>query len=488
MLWRRPVGGVVMQELAGDAPNADGTLRAGSVSKTHYLYHDHQGTVALQVSIGATGLATVESYFDSGPFGEARARSGNYVSWRGYTGHEHIDQLNTIHMNGRIYDPLLGRFLQPDPLVQAPGNSQNWNPYNYVLNNPLSYTDPSGNSFVKKYWRQIVAVAVTIVTSGAAAGAASTWAAAGWVTAGGFVSGAVATGTLRGGLIGAFSAAAFFGIGHSIEWGQGNALGTKLSGSALAGKTLLHGVTGGVMHHLQGGKFGHGFFSAGVTQLASGVIDGIDLRANRIMTAAMVGGSVSTLTGGKFANGAITAAFSRAFNDEYDNSGFRERAERYREMAETIRDAGIDTVWFDAAADLNEYFHSSRGLIASSVEDYLDALGDSLLTHNEAMFNDVVAGRLSGSGASLDKALVIREQTAVQAFNQKYFKGNISFTMAASMHGAFTLGGRIMSNSPPALDAGLTAARQENQGFNFFFKSHRIALGVGMMNYYRENR
>ncbi|MCP4233022.1 MAG: hypothetical protein GY770_05450 [Aestuariibacter sp.] len=50
-------------------------------------------------------------------------------------------------MNGRIYDPTLGRFLQADPHIQAPKNSHNYNRYSYVLNNPLSYTDPSGYFF-----------------------------------------------------------------------------------------------------------------------------------------------------------------------------------------------------------------------------------------------------------------------------------------------------------------------------------------------------
>lgn len=47
-------------------------------------------------------------------------------------------------MNGRIYDPKLHRFLQPDNFVQDPFNTQNFNRYGYVLNNPLKYTDPSG--------------------------------------------------------------------------------------------------------------------------------------------------------------------------------------------------------------------------------------------------------------------------------------------------------------------------------------------------------
>jgi hypothetical protein len=50
-------------------------------------------------------------------------------------------------MNGRVYDPYIGRFLSPDPLVQQPGNLQNYNRYSYVLNNPLKYTDPSGYSY-----------------------------------------------------------------------------------------------------------------------------------------------------------------------------------------------------------------------------------------------------------------------------------------------------------------------------------------------------
>jgi len=63
---------------------------------------------------------------------------------RGYTGHEHLPEFGLIDMNGRMYDPLLGRFLSPDPYVQMADYSQNFNRYSYCLNNPLIYTDPSG--------------------------------------------------------------------------------------------------------------------------------------------------------------------------------------------------------------------------------------------------------------------------------------------------------------------------------------------------------
>ena len=68
---------------------------------------------------------------------------GERVS-RGFTGHEHLDRTGLIHMNGRIYDPRLGRFLSPDPIVGDPTSSQSWNLYSYVGNNPLSYVDPTG--------------------------------------------------------------------------------------------------------------------------------------------------------------------------------------------------------------------------------------------------------------------------------------------------------------------------------------------------------
>jgi len=67
-----------------------------------------------------------------------------YTFDRGYTGHEMLDAFSLINMNGRVYDPIIARFLSPDNYVQAPESSQGFNRYSYCLNNPLKYTDPSG--------------------------------------------------------------------------------------------------------------------------------------------------------------------------------------------------------------------------------------------------------------------------------------------------------------------------------------------------------
>ena len=74
----------------------------------------------------------------------AQVQADRALTHRGFTKHEMLDNLNLIHMNGRVYDPSLGRFLSVDPVYQFPTNMQSLNPYSYVLNNPLSLTDPSG--------------------------------------------------------------------------------------------------------------------------------------------------------------------------------------------------------------------------------------------------------------------------------------------------------------------------------------------------------
>ena len=92
-------------------------------------------------------------------------------STHGYTGHEMAEAVGVIHMNGRLYDPHFGRFLQADPLVQSPQNLQSWNRYSYAFNNPLAYTDPSGHMSVGDWARMLAAAAITMYSGGIAAGA-----------------------------------------------------------------------------------------------------------------------------------------------------------------------------------------------------------------------------------------------------------------------------------------------------------------------------
>ena len=315
---KRTIGGILIQT----------SFSNGATTTKRYLYHDALGSI--DVITNEAGTVQERLSFDGhGSRRNAddwRAALASYTPQNttdGFTGHEHLDPFGLIHMNGRVYDPAMGRFIQADPFIDA--GIQGLNRYSYVLNNPLSLTDPSGYSSWNKWLRTVAAIVITVYSGGAAAGAwtyfgvaieAGSAAAFGVVAVGGFAAGAVQTGTLKGGLYGAFGAVAFYGVGTAFQnagWAY-NASG-ELTSIGLVAKTVAHGIVGGVMSDLQGGKFGHGFVSAGAAQAVSPQINNISSAAGKVVAAAALGGSVSALTGGKFANGAITGAFSQAFND-----------------------------------------------------------------------------------------------------------------------------------------------------------------------------
>lgn len=114
----------------------------------YYIHKDYLG--CYETISNETGTAIEKLGFD--PWGHRRNPSNGSLSGvassfifdRGFTGHEHLDEFGLINMNGRMYDPLLGRFLSPDPNVADHGRTQHFNRYSYVWNNPLKFVDPSG--------------------------------------------------------------------------------------------------------------------------------------------------------------------------------------------------------------------------------------------------------------------------------------------------------------------------------------------------------
>ena len=110
---------------------------------TYYTYTDNIGSIT-RIYDGNGDLQFSAKY---DPWGKRTNVTNNIGLIRGYTGHEHIWPFGLINMNGRLYDPLIGRFLSTDNFVQEPLNAQNFNRYSYCLNNPLKYNDPSGEWF-----------------------------------------------------------------------------------------------------------------------------------------------------------------------------------------------------------------------------------------------------------------------------------------------------------------------------------------------------
>lgn len=115
----------------------------------YYIYTDKLGSIRA-VSNSSGILQQVLSYDAWGNRRDPQSgvnyttAPANLMFYRGYTGHEHLDGLGLINMNGRVYDPVIALFLSPDNYVQSSENTQNYNKYSYCLNNPLRFTDPSG--------------------------------------------------------------------------------------------------------------------------------------------------------------------------------------------------------------------------------------------------------------------------------------------------------------------------------------------------------
>ena len=121
-----------------------------SVGDTDTLYHvlsDNLGSINAVIN-SETNEISKYSYSAWGiprdPDDWTSDLTGDLFAGRGFTGHEHLTEFDLINMNGRVYDPVLARFLSPDPFVQFPGMTDGHNRYAYALNNPLRYTDPSG--------------------------------------------------------------------------------------------------------------------------------------------------------------------------------------------------------------------------------------------------------------------------------------------------------------------------------------------------------
>jgi RHS repeat-associated protein len=128
---------------SGQVQMQRGNLKQGEVQESERQSYDAWGARRdAENWVPAPGQLPVAQ--SPQPEGE---RPGSNLA-RGFTGHEMLDDVGLIHMNGRLYDPALGRMCAADPYVQTPENIQNYNRYSYALNNPLSQIDPSGHIIV----------------------------------------------------------------------------------------------------------------------------------------------------------------------------------------------------------------------------------------------------------------------------------------------------------------------------------------------------
>lgn len=334
---------------------------------TRYYHDDNLGSVS--VITDENGNVVERLSYD--PWGERRDEDGSpnaaitSETNRGFTRHEHLEEVDLVHMNGRVYDAQIGRFLSADPHVQDPFNTQNLNRYSYVLNNPLAYTDPSGFFFkklfraIKKVFKAIVRairkspILRTIVSIGLTVALGPWGAGLGWSGAGILASSIVGgmTDGVEGALWGAARAAVTYGIGQGFD-GFADAAGNFSIGE-LAGKAAVHSVTSGAFAVAQGGEFGPAALSAGFSVFVGGFADQqFDLyRIESFVSHAIIGGTASVIGGGKFENGAASAAFvwwynakragERVFGPNQDSDEwYAKRANWFKPRANGVRNAG----------------------------------------------------------------------------------------------------------------------------------------------------
>lgn len=232
---------------------------------------------------------------------------------RGYTGHEHIEELALIHMNGRLYDPTIARMVSADPIIADPYSTLAFNRFAYVDNNPMTYTDPTGYWKIGRIIRSILApftmipgvknllkndIVAAIYTAGMTffAGPLGAAQAAAVVT------------SVRGGELGDMFKAAV--------------LSFVSSGIGQVGSPVLSAAWGCASASMSGGNCGRGALASGVMSIAGAAANGMNLGdIGRGIANILISSAGSKIGSGSWKAGAISAAATLAFQYMYKEMG-----------------------------------------------------------------------------------------------------------------------------------------------------------------------
>lgn len=231
----------------------------------YYLHRDNLGSI---LAITKTDGSIVEKrFFDawgnlksmvdiSGQLitDKQQLASGKIFLDRGYTGHEHLWKVGLINMNARLYDPVLRKFLSPDNVIQDPFNTQSYDRFGYVYNNPLLYVDLDGNEPITFGVALIIGVAVSITSKMIinAINNVPVWYGLGKAT-----------------VTGAVMSAVSFGIGSAAS-----SAATGFIGKATL-QAGMHAMSSGIMSTLESGNFGSGFLSGAISSVVSSGIQAL---------------------------------------------------------------------------------------------------------------------------------------------------------------------------------------------------------------------
>lgn len=249
----------------------------------YFAFTDHLGSILSVVD--SVGTKVYEAYYD--PWGVQRVVLNEIGLRRGYTGHEMLNEFGIINMNGRLYDPVLGRFFSPDPFVQCPDMAESFNRYSYCFNNPLKYNDPTGQISAGIIAFAVFNMATSMIQ--AAGNGENVW---------------------KAGALSLLSSAATYGIGQLF--GGAGSLGHELL------RAGAHGVAGGVFGMLRGGSFAGGFASGAVSSGLGSYAMSANARADvMVMLSAAGGGVAAWAAGSDFLQGALSGLCVAVLNHTY---------------------------------------------------------------------------------------------------------------------------------------------------------------------------
>ena len=365
----------------------------GSVTESgnYYLHRDSQGSI-LAITKASDGIVVEKRYFDA--WGNLKAMSNAQQQLiidnpqmdfmdRGYTGHEHLQSVGLINMNARVYDPIVRKFLSADNIVSYPYNTQAYDRYSYVLNNPLLYMDLDGNEPITFTAAVIIGVAVAVFSKAIVnmIQGIPFW----------YGMGKAAT-------MGAVSAAISFGIGSLAT----STFGTAVSMGKAAFEAGLHAVTSGAMSALDGGKFGSGFLSGMMSSLVSSGIQGIGesgarfeglsmtnvggmpmampqisnlisrnpglFKAIMLSSGGLTGGLSSTIAGGKFIDGFKQGIITSGLNHvAHMGNDYIQQRETRQQMLSAIKQQ--DPKFYEILSKLPEFLKANPEILSTMSED-----------------------------------------------------------------------------------------------------------------------
>mgnify|MGYP002520882470 FL=1 len=268
-------------------------IRENGTVNYYAAFTDRQGNILSVVD--ESGRKVFDATYDA--WGRQTVRLNAIGLSRGYTGHEMMGEFGLINMNGRLYDPTLGRFLSPDNYVQEPDNSQSFNRYSYCLNNPLKYTDPSGELF------GIDDLGIALAFAGLSA-------------ANSMISAAYSGKSVwKAGAFSLLTSAASYGVG--AVFGQTGSFGHELL------RAGAHGLADATLSALSGGEFFSSFISSAAASGIGSYAKGVKMSTGMMaISSAAMDGLVAWATGGDFLQEALNGFQIGLLNHAMHDGGF----------------------------------------------------------------------------------------------------------------------------------------------------------------------